>query len=130
MAVHDRYRPPDLSGAIRAAEQAVDDGASDPRRGMYLTSLASARLAHAERTGDTADLDRAVETYQEAADATPTDHSDRAGRMSNLAVALRTRARRTASRMTSRCNPSQTASPINPTSSTMSRSTLWAWVEA
>ena len=47
------------------------------------------------RTGQQADLDRAITTGQEAVDATPADHPGRPSRLSNLGAALRSRFERT-----------------------------------
>lgn len=39
-----------------------------------------------KRTGAIADLETAIQRFQEALDATPADHPDRAGRLNNLEI--------------------------------------------
>jgi hypothetical protein len=50
------------------------------------------------RTGDRAALDAAIDLLQQAVAASPTDHPGRAGYLSNLGVALRSRFERTRDR--------------------------------
>ncbi|MFD4231396.1 CHAT domain-containing protein, partial [Streptomyces sp. NPDC058545] len=64
-------------------------------RAMYLNSLGAALGVRFERTGDPSDLDQAVTTVQEAVDAIPTDHPNRAECLNNLGTALGVRFERT-----------------------------------
>ena len=52
--------------------------ADHPDRAGYLSNLGIALSARFERTGRDADLDAAIESWQQAVQATPADHPGRA----------------------------------------------------
>jgi len=60
-----------------------------------LHDRAVALLRETLRTGDRTALNDAIDLLRQAVEATPTDHPDRAGRLSNLGGALQTRYQRT-----------------------------------
>ena len=59
-----------------------------PDRAIYLSNLGTALHDRFERTGTLDDLDRAIETGEQAVAATPEDHPNRPMYLSNLGVAL------------------------------------------
>jgi tetratricopeptide (TPR) repeat protein len=71
---------------------ALGGGNADP--GLQ-TELGLELLQHSIRTGDPVALNQAVEMLTAAVAATPSDHPNRAGRLSDLSGALRTRFERT-----------------------------------
>ncbi|KAJ9412631.1 hypothetical protein QL093DRAFT_2027076, partial [Fusarium oxysporum] len=48
-----------------------------------------------ERTGETKDLEEAIQAVRQAVESTPHDHPDREGRLNNLGIKLESRYRRT-----------------------------------
>jgi hypothetical protein len=88
----------DLDAAAVAVRAAVDASpAGHPDRPMFLSNLAIALILRFRHGREAAGLnagaepDVAVDAAQEAADATPVGHPDRAGRLSNLSAALHVR---------------------------------------
>ena len=61
------------------------------RQAGMLNNLAGGLLERYDLTGLIADVDEAIQVLDEAISSTPADHPDRPARLSNLAIALRTR---------------------------------------
>lgn len=81
----------DLNRAIKLLEKAVNSASEGhSERAASLSYLGAALATRFERTGSTPDLNRAIVFLEQAA-IMPTDHPNRAGRLSNLGVALRMR---------------------------------------
>ena len=66
-----------------------------PDRPGFLSDLGGALQTRARRTGNTSDLDRAIDVLDQAVTIAPANHPDRPAYLSNLGGALQTRAWRT-----------------------------------
>ncbi|NUS81063.1 MAG: CHAT domain-containing protein, partial [Streptomyces sp.] len=77
-----------LEGALHAQRSAGSRHRSGTDRAAGLSNLGAALRVRAERLGNRADLDRAIELSREAPDALPADHPDRATYFTNLCTTL------------------------------------------
>ncbi|MFJ3668114.1 CHAT domain-containing protein [Streptomyces sp. NPDC090106] len=80
-----------LEGALRAGRATGSPRYSDAGHALHLSNLGAVLRVRAERLGDRADLDRAVELSLQAVDALPAGHPDRATYLTNVCTALTVR---------------------------------------
>jgi tetratricopeptide (TPR) repeat protein len=84
-----------VDAAIDLSEQALAfTSASDRSRPSYLSTLGTALLVRFERTGSTADLERAITVLDDAVAAAPSDQPGRAWLLNNLGHAFSSRFQR------------------------------------
>jgi hypothetical protein len=81
----------DVERAVDLLARAVEREAVGSRRAGMLNNFASGLLERYDLTGRIADLDEAIAAVDESLSITPPGDADRAARLNNLGIALRTR---------------------------------------